>query len=86
MWTIKTVEVWLSGTNITWVNEGEWGMTRRLDVYVAQDWMTVSASLNYQGKELVIKRLSLERATDNLWFLDDSGMEVAFGRAMNEGH
>jgi len=86
MWTIKNVEVWLSGTDITWVHEGEYGVSRRLDVNVSHEWMYVSASLSYQGKEVVSKRITLDRATDNFWFVANEGMEVAFGRAMNEGH
>lgn len=86
MWTIKNVEVWLSGTDIVWVHEGEFGVGRKLEVNVTPEWMTVTASLNYQGRELTIKRITLDRATDNLWFLDNEGMEVAFNRAMNEGN
>lgn len=85
MWTIKVVEVWLSGTNVTWVHEGEYGVSRKLDVDVNHEWMTVTASLSYMGKELCIKRLTLERAVDNIYFLDGEGMEVAFKRAMKEG-
>lgn len=86
MWTIKNVEVWLSGTNIIWVHDGEYGVGRKLEVDVNPEWMTVTASLSYEGKELTIKRLTLKRASDNLWFLDNDGMEVAFKRAMAEGH
>jgi hypothetical protein len=48
--------------------------------------MTIYASLSYQGKEVVSKRLTLDRTQDNIYFLEGEGMEVAFGRAMNEGH
>lgn len=86
MWAIKNVEVWLSGTDITWVHDGEYGVGRKLEVDVNSEWMILTASLSYAGKELTIKRLTLERASDNLWFLDNDGMEVAFKRAMAEGY
>lgn len=86
MWTIKDVEVWLTSTNITWVHDGEYGVSRKLDVDVNSEWMVVTASLSYMGKELCIKRLTLERAVDNIYFLDGEGMEQAFKRAMVEGH
>lgn len=85
MWTIKAVEVWLSGTDITWVHDGEYGVGRKLDVEVGAEWMTVTASLIYEGRELGIKRLVLDRAVDNIYFLDGEGMEQAFKRAMKEG-
>jgi len=85
MWTIKNVDVWLSGTNITWVHDGEYGVSRKLVVDVNPEWMTVIASLSYVGRELTTKQLTLERAVDNLYFLDGEGMEDAFKRAMAEG-
>lgn len=85
MWTIKNVEVWLSGTNITWVHGGEYGVGRKLEVEVNHEWMTLTASLSYEGRELSAKRLVLERAVDNIYFLDGEGMENAFKRTMVEG-
>ena len=86
MWAIKNVEVWLSGTDITWVHDGEYGVGRKLEVSVTPEFLTVCATLSYEGKGLVRKRVTLERASDNLWFLDNDGMEVAFKRAMAEGY
>jgi len=86
MWTIKNVEVWLSGSDITWLHEGEFGVSRKLEVNVSPEWLTVTASLNYQDRELDIKRVTLDRATDNIYILDGHGMELAFNRAMNEGN
>lgn len=85
MWKIKSAEVWMFSTDIVWEHEGEYGVTRRLDVNVTPNRLSFAASLTYRGRTLVYERLELDREVDNIYLLDSDGVEAAFKRVMDKG-